>query len=123
MLERCTNSRHVAFDQYGGRGITVCERWFTFTNFVEDMGIRPKGHSIDRIDNNDGYHPGNCVWSNWTEQGHNRRNVKLTEVMVHQIRDLYARGVFNQTQLAKRFNVKPNTVSLIINHKRWKSDT
>ena len=60
--------------RYGGRGITCCQRWLdNFWNFVEDMGERPDGCSIDRIDNNKGYSPDNCKWSTPSEQSYNRR--------------------------------------------------
>jgi hypothetical protein len=73
MKERCNRTRHPAFQRYGGRGITVCDRWmYSFENFLADMGERPEGLSIDRIDNSKGYEPGNCHWATTKEQGRNR---------------------------------------------------
>lgn len=77
MMARCYNPNHVAYDRYGGRGITVCKRWRTsFDEFVKDMGIRPPNKSIDRINNNRGYSKSNCKWSTAIEQSRNRRNVR-----------------------------------------------
>lgn len=74
MIERCTNEKNVSYKDYGGRGIKVCERWLSFENFYKDMGDRPPGMSLDRIDNKKGYEPGNCKWSTPKEQQNNRRN-------------------------------------------------
>lgn len=73
MHARCGNENHEAFKNYGGRGITVSERWGEFANFYADMGPRPEGKTLDRINNNEGYGPGNCQWATWEEQAANRR--------------------------------------------------
>jgi hypothetical protein len=73
MKTRCLNQNSPAYPYYGARGITVCERWMEFRKFLEDMGERPPGLSIDRIDNDKGYEPGNCRWATPLEQSHNRR--------------------------------------------------
>lgn len=81
LKDRCLNPKSRVFHRYGGRGITVCERWQnSFENFIADMGPKPTAkHSIDRIDNEKGYFPENCKWSNQTEQTRNtRRNRLLT---------------------------------------------
>lgn len=76
MLQRCTNSNRDNYKHYGGRGITVCDRWLKFENFYADMGDRPEGTSIDRIDVNGNYEPRNCKWSTHKEQCINRRSSK-----------------------------------------------
>lgn len=77
---RCFNPKEAMFHHYGGRGITMCERWLVFANFVEDMGLRPSSrHSIDRIDNDGNYEPGNCRWATTKEQSNNRSNTIFLE--------------------------------------------
>jgi hypothetical protein len=83
MLGRCCNTQNRAFQDYGGRGISVCARWMDFWNFVSDMGSKPSPHhSIDRIDNDGDYEPGNCRWATATEQTHNQR-LKRTNTSGH----------------------------------------
>lgn len=66
---RCYNPKTKSYKYYGGKGIKMCERWFDFSNFLEDMGEKPEGLSIHRKDNNLGYNPDNCVWADDKTQG------------------------------------------------------
>jgi hypothetical protein len=74
MLSRCRNPRHIEWHNYGGRGITVCERWLKFDNFRDDIGPRPGGMTLERDRVNEGYGPGNCRWATAKEQTMNRRH-------------------------------------------------
>lgn len=76
MVQRCTNPAKPNWPNYGGRGITVCDRWLDFTNFLADMGEKPQGLSIDRIDVDGNYEPGNCRWATDAEQRANKRSRK-----------------------------------------------
>ena len=76
MIQRCYNPKDTSFRHYGGRGIKVCKRWkgpLGLVNFAADMGLRPKGLTLDRIDNDGNYEPTNCKWSTKSEQQYNRR--------------------------------------------------
>ena len=74
MKQRCLNQNNVKFRLYGERGITICEQWLdSFETFFADMGTRPDGTTLDRIDGSKGYYPGNCRWATYSEQNRNRR--------------------------------------------------
>jgi len=81
MLARCQNPNNPRYADYGGRGITVCERWQTFENFYADMGESPKDMTLDRKDNSKNYCESNCQWASYTEQNRNKRSNRLLTLL------------------------------------------
>jgi hypothetical protein len=79
MIARCYLPSHAPYRHYGGRGIRVCVRWHTYENFVQDMGHRPPGRMLDRINNDGNYEPGNCRWATPSESSQNRRTARYLQ--------------------------------------------
>lgn len=108
MKTRCSSPGNKRYERYGGRGITVCERWQTFDNFLADMGYRPSPkHSIDRINNDGNYEPGNCRWATWQEQAVNKSDTRLLT---------YKGETLPMAEWARRIGLPPNTLSYRIRH-------
>lgn len=81
MIQRCTNPNHPHYDNYGGRGIKICDRWLrSFENFLADMGERPKGLTLERKDNSLGYSKSNCKWDTISNQMRNTRYNRIVTV-------------------------------------------
>lgn len=118
MKERCEKPRHSSFEHYGARGVRICDRWQSFDNFLADMGERPRGTSIDRINTYGDYEPSNCRWATPRQQARNTRATKLTEAAVREIRGRVEHGE-RQASVARRFGLRSCTVSEIIRGELW----
>ena len=101
MMRRCYLDGYRGFPRYGGKGITVCERWHKFENFVADMGKRPPNTSIDRINSRGNYEPGNCRWATVAEQFRNRCNARLYDFHGERL---------TLNEIARSQGVYPNTL-------------
>jgi len=119
LLRRCNNPKDVGYKNYGGRGIRVCERWYNFKNFLNDMGKVPKGLTIERIDNNGNYAPDNCRWATHAEQNQNSRNTKLNSLKVQTIKKVLAVPSSTIKDIAKIFHVSRSTIYDIKSGKTW----
>jgi len=86
MKQRCLNSNSPVFKDYGGRGITICAKWFSYSGFAFDMGISFPPYTLDRVNNNDGYYKKNCRWATLQEQMRNKRNNVEFQITFEQTR-------------------------------------
>ena len=128
MIQRCTNTNHHKFPNYGGRGISICAAWLAdFNSFYADMGPRPSSkHSIDRINNDGNYEPSNCRWATASQQVSNRRplrtfgeNNKNSKLRQSDVEMVLSSPRSNQ-ELARLFNVSSAAIYNLRNGKSWK---
>lgn len=111
MKQRCLNPKNKHYSYYGGRGIQVCERWKnSFRSFMQDMGPRPHGMTLERVDNNGPYSPENCVWASRLSQCLNRRD---TRTITHNGITLHLR------EWANKIGIEYNTLYSRLNRYRW----
>ncbi len=122
MVSRCLNDKDPDYHLYGGRGITVCERWQSFPLYWEDMGAPPEGMQLEREDNDGNYEPGNVVWATPLEQANNRRpkfNQFGSWDLANEIRGRYEHGE-SYKSIAKRIGVTYLYVYKIVKNVKWK---
>lgn len=108
MKQRCTNPDRKDYPRYGGRGITVCDRWMLYQNFLEDMGVMPEGLTLDRVDGSLGYSPENCRWADYVTQNNNRTYCKTYT---------YSGETLTVTQWARKLNVSLQTLRYRLKNK------
>lgn len=110
MKSRCLRPSHIAYSRYGGSGVTICDKWMQFSGFLEDMGPRLKGMTLDRIDNSLGYFKENCRWADWRQQEQNKSStIFITSDGKTQCLSAWARelGVSKTTISRRRTNGWP----------------
>ncbi len=122
MKSRCYNRNHNYYQHYGGRGITVCDRWRnSFLSFYEDMGPKPFPEAqLNRIDNDLGYFKENCNWVTPAKNSQNRSSTKLTLQKAEEIKNRYRATDISQKKLASIYGVSRETIRDIVSSKNWK---
>jgi hypothetical protein len=123
MKDRCYNKNYAYYQNYGGRGIKVCQRWLdSFMNFFHDMGIKPsQDMQLDRINNNGNYEPDNCRWVTSAKNTQNRRNTVLSMGKARKIRIKHSLGVSNK-DLSIEFGCSTRLVLFVVNNEIWKEE-
>ena len=122
MKKRCLDNTHEQYKNYGGRGITVCKEWLeSFDNFLKDMGEKPDGLSLDRIDNNGGYSKDNCRWATQDEQNRNRRTNVLDFDTACVVKTLMP--FVGLTEISNLLGIHRSTINHIRKGRRWKDAT
>lgn len=120
MIKRCTNEEHHNYHSYGGRGISVCDRWLDpengFSRFLADMGNRPQGFTLDRINNDGNYEPANCRWADSVTQARNTRHSKLKAHDVVDALKLLDRGM-SQRAVARHYKCSPASIRRLVQNR------
>lgn len=118
MRQRCLNPKSDKWRWYGGRGIKICDRWDLFENFLSDMGERPEGMTIDRIDNNGYYSPGNCRWTSHLNQTRKQSKNKLSTTIAADLRRDRFNGLSFRA-LGDKYGISPTTAMRCARGETW----
>lgn len=110
MKSRCFNPNNIRFHRYGERGITVCDRWMSFESFYADMGDCPPGMTLDRIDNDGNYEPGNCRWATVREQSQKTSRIRFLT---------FNGETLSLAEWARRLGIRANTLTMRLNTYGW----
>ncbi len=111
MIRRCTYTSQDNYHKYGGRGITICDRWrYSFFNFIQDMGRCSQGRTIDRINVNGNYEPSNCRWATSRQQSMNTRQTVIQYDQYDYLMNRLKAGD-KLVDIGKDMNIKPKTIS------------
>jgi hypothetical protein len=125
MGERCNNPNSDKWEDYGGRGIKVCDRWQGdrgFQNFLADMGPRPKGMTLDRKDPNGNYEPSNCRWATAQKQSQNQRRNRINMDAAREIRRLHAENI-RLVEIARQLNIPTLLVGRVARNQTWREES
>ena len=121
MRARCYNPKTIRYELYGGRGIRVCERWrYDFASFLADLGERPRGMTLDRIDNDRDYEPGNVRWSSAERQQRNTTRSAFEPHEIDQVKWLRNDCGYTLTEIGRFFGVGRSHIHQIVSEKIWK---
>jgi hypothetical protein len=123
MIQRCRSEKNSHWHRYGGRGIKVCQRWIdSLANFYADMGPRPSPkHTIDRINNDGNYEPGNCRWATHAENARNGTRAKITITIAKEIR-LFKKSGARAEPIAKLFGISDACIYNVCSGNTWKEE-
>jgi len=130
MKTRCCNQNAHNYKYYGAKGVTICDRWFySFDNFLEDMGKKPKGYTLSRKNDIGNYEPNNCKWESKSEQssqvfrGEKNKHSKLTTEQIACLRSLWqfktTKSKITAENISKDLNVTRQTINNIVNYRTW----
>lgn len=121
MKRRCLEKSHNRYHVYGGRGIKICDRWLKFENFYADMGKKPEGMQLDRIDNNGNYEPSNCRWVSLIDNIRNKPSTRLNTEAVKVIKYAIKHMDVSISKLAELYNVSYGAIDGIKRGRSWKN--